>query len=69
MESVIQLILNKLETLTDSINEKTVNQTVFVRARPGLGYDSKMTPLLVPLLKLSQEKLTRELTKKAETLD
>ena len=34
----LQAIMEKLDCITQSINEKTVNQTVFVRQRYGLGY-------------------------------
>ena len=39
-ETDLAYIIEKLEKLTTSINETNVNQTVFVRARPGLGYSS-----------------------------
>ena len=34
----LQAIMEKLDCISQSINEKTVNQTVFVRQRYGLGY-------------------------------
>ena len=60
-ESDIPLILNKIETLTNSINEKTINQIVIVHARPGLGYDSENDS---SACSSAHEKLTRELTEK-----
>jgi len=37
-QNMLDNILTKIEDLTDAINDKTVNQTVFVRPRHGLGY-------------------------------
>ena len=36
--SMLEKIISKLDDLTDSIDDKTVNQTVFVKPRYGLGY-------------------------------
>ena len=35
---MLEKIISKLDDLTDSIDDKTVNQTVFVKPRYGLGY-------------------------------
>ena len=62
-ESSLAFIMDKLEKLATSIDEKTVKQTVFVKARPGLGFsenESSLSP---------QDKLNMELTKKADKLD
>ena len=63
-DSKIDLILDKLDTLTKSINEKTVNQTVFVKARPGLGYEDGPNTVTS-----ASDKLAKELTEKIENLD
>ena len=54
--------MDKLEKLATSIDEKTVNQTVFVKARPGLGFSEDVSSLS------PQEKLNMELTEKADKL-
>ena len=62
----LQAIMEKLGCITQSINEKTVNQTVFVKQRYGLGYsenqDSEGT------CSFKSEKVRRELAEKNEAL-
>src|SRR6185295_5117942 len=60
-----ELLLSKITYLTDLIDEKTVNQTVFVKERFGLGYnpDGDNAEGNEPHVKLNQE-----LSLKAETL-
>ena len=64
MTTKLDLILDKLDTLTKSINEKTVNQTVFVKARPGLGYEDGPNTVTS-----ASDKLAKELTEKIDNLD
>ena len=61
-ESSLAMIMDKLEKLATSIDEKTVNQTVFVKARPGLGFSEDASTLS------PQDKLNMELTEKADKL-
>ena len=63
----LDTIMDKLDKLTKSIDAKTVNQTVFVRARPGLGYSpedatscSQDVPLTISLT-AKIESLSKEL--------
>ena len=56
-------MLSKITDLTDLVNEKTTNQTVFVKVRTGLGFsenESSLSP---------QDKLNMELTEKADKLN
>ena len=66
VESDLGIIIAKITELNDSINKNTVNQTIFVRSRTGIGYDSDVGSSKCSSV---NEKLTRELSKKAETLD
>ena len=62
----LQKILDKLDSIQDSINSKTVNQTVFFRQRHGLGFSEGSNS---NELKASEaEKLRRELIEKNENL-
>ena len=64
-ETHLAFIIEKLDKLATSIDEKTVKQTVFVKARPGLGHtENESSPS-----SSTQDKLNRELTEKADTLD
>ena len=60
-------IIDKLDVLTTSINEKTVNQTVFVKQRYGIGYPGKENSK--DSCSAENEKLRRELVEKNETLN
>ena len=64
LNSKLDLILDKLDTLTKSIDDKTVNQTVFVKARPGLGYEDGPNTVTS-----ASDKLAKELTEKIDNLD
>ena len=66
VESDLGIIIAKITELNESINKNTVNQTVFVRARTGIGYNSDVDS---SKCSSANEKLTRELNEKAETLD
>ena len=61
-ESSLAMIIDKLEKLATSIDENIVNQTVFVKARPGLGFSGNASSLS------PQDKLNMELTEKTDKL-
>ena len=58
--------MEKLDYITQSINEKTVNQTVFVRQRYGLGYSENQES--EGTCSSESEKIRRELAEKNEAL-
>src|ERR1044071_7545151 len=62
----LDLILTKITNLTELIDKKMVNQTVFVKEKIGLGYNPDGSQAKG---NLSHEKLNQELSLKAETLD
>ena len=58
--------MDKLDCIQDSINAKTVNQTVFVRQRHGLGFSEEGNSNVLD--SSEAEKLRRELIEKNENL-
>ena len=58
--------MEKLDYITQSINEKTVNQTVFVRQRYGLGYSENQNSEGTCYSEI--EKVRRELIEKNKAL-
>ena len=58
--------MEKLDYITQSINEKTVNQTVFVRQRYGLGYSENQES--EGTYSSKNKKIRRELAEKNEDL-
>ena len=81
LNSKLDLIHDKLDTLTKSFDHKTVNQTVFVKARPGLGYEDGPNTIFVKArpslgyedgpntITSASDKLAKELTQKIDNLD
>ena len=60
----IYQIMTKLDSISASIEAKSVPQTVFVKARPGLGFNEhENSP------KDSKDKLVKELNEKVHSLD
>lgn len=63
-EEKLDIIIEKIDNLAKSIDAKTVNQTVFVKARPGLGYEDGPEHS-----NTASDKLVKELTEKVQFLD
>ena len=63
--SLLDVIVNKLDYISSTIDARTVPQIVFVRARPGLGFNEDDTESNES--SESQNKLVKELTEKIHT--
>ena len=60
----VDMILSKLDSISACIESRTMPQTVFFKARPGLGFNENEN-----LSNSPQDKFVKELTEKVHSLD